>query len=407
MSTELWLAWRLLFSKSLFSRTSLLSLVGLSIGVGSLIVAMAVVSGFESTLRKTMVDVSGHVQVIGRGAGLMSYDELEETILRQTPQMQQSTRFLMLEGVLATRGKVAGVLIQGVEPEKINKVLNIEGRLISGQMQFVSSDGVSSAFIGKGIAERYSLNVGDKFKVVHPVANGIDPSLFQRKMQEFQVQGVLNLGRHDWNERMIISSLESTQKLADLPGRYSGVILRYPEDEMAREAAFKIARVLGSSYLIRDWRESNENLFEAIKIEKPIIFLVILIIVVVAAFNISSSLLVSVVRRFADIAILKTLGLNRKQVITIFGLQGLFMGGLGLIGGMILGGVLSLLFAWGQKNLNLIPADVYKIESIALDFQISDWLWIMIVTLLVCLMASLAPARKGASLEPSQGLRYG
>lgn len=410
METEFWLAWRLLFSKNLFSKTSILSLVGLVLGVGSLVVAMAVVSGFEYTLRKTMVDIAGHVQVIGKGSNLKSFDELNAEIKSITPGVVDSTRFLMIEGVLASKGKVAGVLVQGVEPDKIGKVLNISDRILVGNSESVlanNNDGLFSALIGKGLASRYNLSVGDKFKVVHPVANGVDPSAFQRKIQEFEVRGILNLGRFDWNERMIITSLQASQELAELPGRYSGVILKYSEDNEARDAAFKLANKLSANYLIRDWHESNENLFEAIKIEKPIIFLVILIIVLVAAFNISSSLFISVVQRFSDIAILKTLGLNQKQVIKIFGLQGILMGGLGLVGGFLFGGVLSLLFVWGQKNLNLIPADVYRIDNIALDFRWMDWFWIVLITLLVCFVASLVPARKASRLDPSQGLRYG
>jgi lipoprotein-releasing system permease protein len=193
--------------------------------------------------------------------------------------------------------------------------------------------------------------------------------------------------------------------VAAIGDRYSGLLLRFQDAGYARVAGFNLNRGLGSPYWVRDWRDSNENLFDAVSVERPAIFFVVSIIIFVAAFNISSTLFVNVVQRFKDIAILKTVGLSRKDVIQIFTFQGLFMGGLGLIGGFLLGFILCGLFNWAQGRLNLISGAVYRIDGISLNIRFFDTLAICLSTMLICFIATLAPARRGGQLSPMEGLR--
>jgi lipoprotein-releasing system permease protein len=390
---------------TLFGGSAPLSLLGLVLGVAALVASMAVMSGFELTLKNAMADVSGHAQVMKRSRFPDDWEKLEERIKKAEPTLVSSSRFVFIEAVLAHQGNISGVLIQGVDPERVNKVLNFGSRVVTGSTGIVTTGDVPLALVGKGLATIMGIKPGDHFRVVVPVADAVDPSKFQRRVGEFQLQGVLDLGKYEWNERFIVTDLKAAQKIADIGDRYSGLLLKFEDVDYARKAALNLSSVLGTPYWVRDWHDSNENLFEAVNVERPGIFMVVLIITFVAAFNISATLFVSVVRRYKDIAILKTVGLSRKDIIKIFAFQGLFMGCIGLFFGFLLGFVLCFLFSFFQSRLGLISGEVYRIDSIHIDVRFADCIAIIIATLLICFIATLAPARRGGRLSPMEGLR--
>ena len=402
----IWVAWRLLISrKTLFGGSAPLSLLGLTLGVAALVASMAVISGFEATLEKAMADVSGHAQVVKRSRIPDDWLALEKRIRATEPSLVSSTRFVFIEAILARQGKISGVLIQGIDENRYTDVLNFSNRVIAGSYDLENGSDVPYALIGKGLAQKMGLNVGDLFKVVVPVADTVDLSKFQRRMGEYRVRGILDLGKHEWNERFVVTNLSAAQETADIGDRYTGLLLKFQDFQYARKAATNLSQVLGSPYWVRDWRDSNENLFEAIRVERPGIFFVVLVITLVAAFNVSSTLFVNVVRRFKDIAILKTVGFSQKDVVKIFALQGIFMGTIGLTLGFLLGYVLCLLFEFYQGRLGLISGEVYRVENIELKIRWVDGLAISIATLVICFVATLAPARKGGGLNPIEGLR--
>lgn len=409
-SLEFWLAWKMLFSRrALFGGSAPLALGGLVLGVACLFVSMAVMSGFESTLRQAMADVTGHVRVVKMGRNPDNWQELEERIRKAEPTLVSSTRFTSVEAIFASQGTISGVLIQGVDENRYAEVLNLNSRLVTGKVQLAPAKGEEKALalVGRGLAEKLNLKPGDFFRVVVPIADSINPGVFRRRMAEFQVSGVLDLGKYDWNQRFIMTDLKSTQELAEIGDKYTGLILRFNDIDGARASGFRLNYTLGRDYWIRDWRDSNENLFDAIKIERPTIFFVVFIIVMVAAFNVSSTLYVNVVQRFADISILKSLGLRSLNILKIFSLQGLLIGGVGLILGSLLGLLLCWFFAWGQTHLGLIPGSVYKIDTIHVQIRWIDFISISISTFLICFVATLAPALRGARLSPVEGLKYG
>lgn len=405
-SSLAWISWRLLLSrKTLFGGTAPLALMGLILGVAALVVSMAVMSGFETTLQQAMTDVSGHVQVVKRSRFPDDWKELEARIRKAEPTLQGATRFVFIEGILAHGGQISGVLLEGVDTERVATVLKFQSRVKSGSDNLSAPSEVPLALIGAGLAKKMGLKVGDVFRVVVPLTETVDPSSLQRRVGEFKVQGILELGKYEWNERFIVTGLTAAQQVADIGDRYSGLLLRFPSASYAREAGFNLSRVLGAPYWIRDWRDSNENLFDAVSMERPAIFLVVSIIIFVAAFNISSTLFVNVVQRFKDIAILKTVGFSRKDVIRVFTFQGIFMGVIGLAGGFILGFILCALFSWAQGSLGLISGMVYRVDEIRVNIRLSDTFAICVATMLICFLATLAPARRGGQLSPMEGLR--
>lgn len=382
-----------------------MALLGLILGVAALVSSMAVMSGFENTLKNAMADVYGHVQVLKRSRTPDDWVELEEKIRKIEPTLVTTTRFTFIEAVLARQGQISGVLIQGVDPERYDQVLNFETRMISGRADLTSSEGPAGALVGKNLAAKMNLNVGDKFKVVVPIADSLDPSQFRRKVGELQVNGIVDLGKYEYNERFILTDLKTTQVIADIGDRYSGLIARVQDVNYALIASENLSRELGPPYWVRDWKDSNENLFEAINVERPGIFLVVLIITIVAAFNVSSTLSMNVVQRFKDIAILKAIGCSKKDIMKIFIFQGLALGVVGLILGFTLGIGIGFMFEWLQGNLNLIDGAVYRLDNIKLHIRFVDVISIVVATLSICFVATLAAARRGAALSPVEGLR--
>lgn len=386
--------------------TGWISLAGLILGVASLSVSMAAISGFEKTLRQSLSDVSGHVQIFKFRVNSEDSESLTERVKKLTPELKSSTRFLSVEGVLAHSGRIQGVFMQGLDPQSAWQVLNLKKRLISGELSLDNKGEYPKVMIGKGVAETFGLKPGDTFRLLVPLPSEFDPQEFKRKLGVFQVAGVLELGKYEYDQRMVLMPLSNLQNLADVGDRDSGLILNVGDEALARDVSFRLGEQLGTGFRVRDWRDINENLLEAVEIEKVVIFFVILLIVVAAAFNVATSLYVNVVQRYPEIGILKALGVSPREMTFILCLQGLVLGVIGCVCGLGAGVLLGYAFEWAQFNLGLLPPSVYKVSHIAVDFRWQDSVLVSAVTLVICGLATLAPARQGSKLSPVEGLRY-
>lgn len=406
MRVEAWIAWRLLFSRrSLFGGSAPLAFVGLVLGVASLVAAMAVVSGFEAALRNSMSDVLGHVQVVRHGRSGETVAQLEKRVRDDEPQLLASTPFLRVEALLASGGRIQGVFLQGNDRQTRDQVLRLGARLLSGELGMEPREGLPIALVGRGIATQFKLKPGDRIRLVVPVADPVDPDKFTRKVGEFMVGGVLDLGKFEFNERFILTDLAPLQDLAAVGDRFNGLLLRFSDPEAGRLAGFRLSQSLGFAYSVADWRELNENLFEAVRLERVVIFFIIFIIVVVAAFNFASTLFVNIIRRTDEIALLKSLGLSRNALMRVFSAQGLIFGAAGFVVGTLLGALLCLGFTYLQSHYQLMSGSVYKVEDLSATMRMQDLAAIAAATLGICLVASIAPAWRGARLSPVEGLR--
>jgi len=404
---QLWLAWRYLKSGSKFlNLTSGLAILGMIIGVASLVVSMAVVSGYESTLKKAVIDVVGDLVVVKRGKTIAGNVEVEKEIKPLIEGYVAYTPFVVVEAVLAHHKKISGVIIEGADPQTLNKVLNLEPRLKEGSFELGYRDDVPEAMIGQGIAKKFALKVGDNFRVVMPQATGFDKERFRPRPQKFVISGILNLGRYDYDNRFILTNISAAQDFAEIGDRITGVRIRVAHPNQAIIAENNIKSDADSPYWARSWFSSSRNLFDAIKYEKLVIFLVIMLIIFAASFNISSTLFVSVMKRYGDISILKTLGANRKFFVQLFAAQGLFIGAIGSILGVALGLLACFAVVWIQEKYGILPASVYKIHQIDLEIRWQDLLTILLCSMFMCFLATIAPARRGARFNPVDGLRY-
>ncbi|MBC7742981.1 MAG: ABC transporter permease [Bdellovibrionaceae bacterium] len=404
MKFKFWIAYRLLFSRQiLFGGSAPLAFASLVLGVAALVASMAVMSGYVETLKSAMTDVTGDIQVVRRGRLVDDWAQFSKKLRTTEPRIQALARFGYAESILAHKGQVSGVLFQGVELLDLKKVLNLEKRIKSGALTLNEEQIV----IGLGLAKKFNIQVGEKIFIVVPLATPFDSSGFRRQSKEFTVTGILDFGKNEWNERLILGDLKSLQGLTEIGDRYTGAFIKLLDRNDSTAAVTNLMDQLGAGYSVMDWYEVNRNLFEAVSIERAVIFIVVLLIVIVAAFNISSTLYVFIRQKYSDIAILKALGLSRKKIRTIFLGQGLIVGALGTGLGFFLGYLLCVGFMYLQNHFALISGSVYKIDKIQTQIRWLDLSVIGFSTIVICLIATYSPAVKGSELEVVEGLKNG
>ncbi len=418
---HIWMVFRYLREGRRFlSLNLILAVVGVALGVASLVIAMAVVSGYESTLRMTVVNMQGHIVILKHGGIETERAEIEKKVQGAVPELQAMTPFLVLEGLIVHKKKLSGVALEGVEPGTVGLVLSLEKTLIdgdarlglekhsgaAGSVAMEASETPPAALVGRGLSQKFNLKVGDEFRLVIPITRSRSQEGFRPKTQKFRVGGVLDLGRADYDERYILTDLATAQKFGELPDRISGWRLRLEKDSQALGVAKRLDDQLGSSFWTRTWIDANHNLFQAVKYEKAIIFVIVMLMIVAAAFNVASTLFLSVVRRYSQIGILKAMGVSAVFIQRLFTVQGLIVGATGTIFGLVLGLIGCQVFLWAEKKYGLFPGEVYKLSFVQLEVRPTDLFLILGVALFFCYLSALAPAKRGAKLLPVEGLRY-
>ena len=399
---QFWLAGKLLFNKQmLYGGSAPLSFLGLILGVAALVTSMSVMRGFESSLSRAMIDVTADIQVVKKGRLIEDDQTLNEKIINFDSRIFKTTRFSYTEAVAASKGQVSGVLLQGLDFDQIEGVLNIQKRLISGDHKI----GPDEIAIGQGLARKFNLKVTDEIYLAVLLPTPFEGESFKRQAQVFKVKSIIDFGKNDWNERLVLTPLKSLQTLTQIGERYTGLFVKIKNSQEARELSANLADHLGPQYAVMNWYDVNKNLFEAVKIESVVIFFVVFLIVIVAAFNISSTLYVLIRRRYRDIAVLKALGASAKNIQQLFVLQGFWIATVGCFLGFILGFLLSRGFMYLQLISPVISGSVYKIDRIDVQMSFIDLFIIFMTTLITCLIATYSPARKGSLLSVVEGLR--
>jgi len=397
-----WISIRLLFNKKFFFGGSApLSLLGLSLGVAALIASQAVMRGFEDSLQKAMVDVTADIQIVKRGKLIDDWDHFKQQIMSQNSEVTQMSRFAYAEAVMAHQGRVTGVLVQGLLFQDVEKILNLKNRIREGRL----AQQPSEITVGMGLAKKMGLKIDSSIYLAVPLASSLSSNTFRRQTAEFKIVGFVDFGKNEWNERLILSHLSDLQKLIEVGDRFTGAFLKIRDSQKVHQVGQKMSEQLGLQYNVMNWYDVNKNLFEAVALEKVVIFFVVFLIVIVAAFNISSTLYVLIRQRYKDISILKTLGLGSRSVQLIFSVQGFLLASLGSFLGLFLGFILCQGFMFIQKHFSLISGAVYKLDRIDVSMSFWDFFIIYLATLAACLLASRGPAAKASRLQIVEGLR--
>jgi lipoprotein-releasing system permease protein len=399
------------------SMITLLSVLGVALGVMVLVVVIAVMTGFETELTKRILGIEAHVLVMRYGETVTEHKELAERI-EAMPGVTSAAPFIYTQAMLRSPKGLKGVVLRGLDPDALGcRLRTVDGRCLGEVLgRAESADGIppngtrSSADIvlpevvlGSALAEKYGVQSGD---IVHLLsAKGDGAAMGQLpKVRPVRVAGLFETGMHEYDAAVVFMGLSVAQRLLAMAGQATGVEVRLRDVYQAKAVAASLAAQLDYPYWTRDWIQMNRNLFSMLTLQKTVMFIILTLIVLVAAFNIASALIMMVMEKTRDIAILKTMGATNGSIRKIFVFKGLFIGFIGILMGVIGGVGLSLLLQ--RYQFIHLPGDVYFLTTLPVHLNPLDIGVIIAATLLICLLATLYPARQAACYKPVDGIRY-
>lgn len=383
----------------------MLTVAGIAVGVAVLVLAMSGFSGFQTSLKRAIIEVVGDVAIYRRGGKIDNPDELKKLMKPYMHEVEDVLMFLTQESLVTGQGKISAVLLQGVEKEKAAKVLNLKNHIISGKVTWEPHGDIQPAFVGKDLVKKLGLKTGQPFKVILPKTNKSNSTEITPIIKQFYLAASVDLGKYEFNSRFIFVDLPVVQDLLGT-NRISGLRIKLKDSDKAMAWAKAVQEKIGWTYTAIDWRQTNRNYFDAVDYEKMVIFFVVLIIVIAACFNVATTLFVTVLKRYRDISLLKTLGARPRDIVILFCLHGLLLGVLGLILGISIGIFFCYVFEALQKMFPLLPSDIYKLSFVATEIRVYDLLMISGATLLICFFSTLIPSIRGSFLSPIEGLKY-
>jgi lipoprotein-releasing system permease protein len=388
---------------------SLTSMTGLALGVIVMIVVLSVMNGFDREMRNRVLGMVPHA-TIEAGQPIADWQALAARAA-QYPGVAAVAPFTQVQGLLTHGGQVQKVLLNGIDPAQEGKVSIIDAFLREGKLADLASGGFG-VMLGDKAAAKLGVKVGDKVTFVAPEVTVTPAGMFPR-MKRFTVTGIFHVGAGEIDGYLGLANLEDLGRLHRWkPGQVQGLRLKFDDLFQAPRGAYQLAQQLGSDYYTRDWTRTHGNLYQAIRMEKNMIGLLLLLIVAVAAFNIISTLVMVVNDKRGDIAILRTLGMTPRQVMAVFMVQGTIIGVIGTLAGGALGilGALNVSRAIaglegliGHKFLN---PDVYFIDYIPSQLLAQDVFLVCGAALVLSFLATLYPAWRAARTQPAEALRY-
>jgi len=403
--------------KSTFiSIITFISTAGVTLGVMALIVVLAVMTGFEEDLKEKILGTNAHLVVVRSGAPMDDYRGMMEK-LKKYQGVVAATPFIYNQVMLSSGKNVSGVVLRGIDVATDRLVTRLSSTVVDGSIEKLEptmadgKDPLPGLMIGKELAKHLNLLVGDKVNVVSPMGN-ITPLGIMPKMKSFRVAGVFNTGMFEYDSTLAYISLSQAQAFFDLGDTVTGVQLKVSDVYHTGELARTMNQTLGADYYARDWMQMNKNILFALKTEKVVMFIILTLIVLVAAFGIASTLFMVVMEKNRDIAILKSMGATGASIMKIFVLEGMIIGAIGTLFGVISGLLIAYnlepIISFIQKvtGLNFFSKDIYYLDHFPSQVVISDVVLISITAVLISFVATLYPAWQASRMLPAEALRY-
>lgn len=391
---------------------SLTSIIGLALGVLVMILVLSVMNGFDYEMRHRVLGMVPHV-TLEAGQPLSDWQGLARQVESQ-PGVLASAPFTQMQGLLTGNGQVQKVLINAIEPSLEARVSIIEDFFLPGQGSLAAlQPGEFGIVLGDTAAQRLGLQLGDRVTFVAPEVALTPAGMFPR-MKRFTLVGLFHVGAGEVDGHVaLVHRQDAARLLRWQADQVQGLRLQLADLFQAPQTAWQLVEQLGrEQFYARDWTRSHGNLYQAIRMEKTMIGLLLLLIVAVAAFNIVSTLVMVVTDKKADIAILRTLGATPRQILATFMVQGCFIGVVGTLLGALLGVLaalnISALIAWVERSLGMrfLSAEVYFIDYLPSRVQLADVLIVCAAALLLSFLATLYPAWRAARTQPAEALRY-
>jgi lipoprotein-releasing system permease protein len=393
---------------SFISFISLISMAGIALGVAALIVVLSVMNGFQKDVRDRMLSVLPHIEVFDASGAMRDWHAVAKEAF-QDKEVKGAAPYVAAQAMITREDTVRGVVIRGVLPEEEPKVSDVAAQIKQGNFNDLKA-GEFNIVLGGDLAGALNARVGDKVTLIAPQGQ-VTPAGVIPRLKQFKVVGIFEAGHYEYDSTLAFIHIDDAMKMFKMDAP-SGLRLRVADMQRAPEVAIDLSRMLTGDLLIRDWSKQNRTWFAAVKTEKRMMFLILTLIVAVAAFNLVSTLVMTVTDKQADIAILRTLGASQRSIMKIFMIQGGLVGLIGTVIGVSLGVLIALNidvivpFIEHLLGVQFLPRDVYLISVMPSDLRWPDVWMIGGVAIVLAFLATLYPSWWAARVKPAEALRY-
>ncbi|MCB2183152.1 MAG: lipoprotein-releasing ABC transporter permease subunit [Desulfobulbaceae bacterium] len=410
MNFEPFICFRYLKAKrkhGFISLITVISVAGVAVGVMALIVVLAVMAGFTSELRNKILGVNSDIVVQKLGDTINNYPELIET-LQKNNDVISVTPYIYSQTMITSGENGTGIVVRGIDPESVAGVLSLSKQMIRGEISNIDQHKEVAGkppgiIIGKHLARQLRTGMGERVRLLSP-SGPLTPMGVIPKIKTCEVVGIFDTGMYEYDSSLAYVSLSTAQKFLGITDAVHGLELKITDIYQAHAIAKKIEQKLGPGFVAKDWMLMNQNLFSALKLEKTAMFIILTLIVLVAAFNIVSTLIMVVMEKTKDIAILKSMGATSVNIMRIFIYEGLIIGltgtGMGVAGGLGLCEILS------RYQFIKLPSDVYPMSTLPVKILPFDVTFIAVSAVVITFLATLYPSWQASHIEPAEALRY-
>ena len=385
------------------------SMLGIALGVAALIIVLSVMNGFQKEVRDRMLSVVSHIELLAPGGeGFADVNALMAQA-KLNPQVVAAAPFVSQQALMARGEDMRGALVRGIAPELETQVSDFTLQ-IPPQVRATLQPGSFNVVLGGELAMAMGVQVGDAITLIAP-GGQVTPAGVMPRLKQLHVSGVFESGHYEYDASLALLHMEDAQRIFRLESP-SGVRLKIKDSQQAGNVASELSSELGPDVIVRDWTRQNRTWFAAVQVEKRMMFIILTLIVAVAAFNLVTTLVMTVTDKRADIAILRTLGASPSSIMAIFVVQGATVGVLGTLGGLLLG--LSVAFNIDVivpaiehlLGASFLPHDIYLISRMPSDPQAGDIWPITIISLVLAFLATLYPSWRASRVNPALALRY-
>ena len=385
------------------------SMLGIALGVAALIIVLSVMNGFQKEVRDRMLAVVSHIEIYGPGGNVLP--DLRRTLAeaRRNPQVIGAAPFVAAQALLARGEDMRGAIVRGIDPAHENEVTDIGAAMQNSSLQKLVP-GQFGIVLGAELARSLGVREGDPVTLIAP-SGQVTPAGVVPRLKQMTVVGTFDSGHYEYDNGLVLLHMDDAQRIFRLEGP-TGIRLKLKDLHQAREVAADLGRTLTGSFLIKDWTRQNRTWFAAVELEKRMMFIILTLIVAVAAFNLVSTLVMTVTDKRADIAILRTLGASPGSIMGIFVVQGATVGVIGTLAGLLFGLGVALnidVIVPALEQLfhaSFLPKDIYLISRMPSEPQSSDIMPIAIISLVLAFVATIYPSWRASRVNPAEALRY-
>mgnify|MGYP003345755349 FL=1 len=382
-------------------------MAGIALGVAALIVVLSVMNGFQKEVRDRMLSVLSHIEVTAPN-GLAQWEEIADTLSKQ-PNVLGVAPMVSSQGLLSRADSMRGVAIRGVDPQLEGRVSDLPKQFVVGSMSDLKP-GQFGVVLGTQLAGTLGVRVGDRVNLLVPEGD-LTPAGTMPRMRALVVVGITDSGHYEYDSTLAVLHWKDAAALLRM-GDPTGLRIKVDDMQKSPEIAVRLAKVVPQALWVSDWSRSNRNWFAAVQTEKKMMFIILTLIIAVAAFNLVSTLVMTVTDKQADIAILRTMGASAGMVQRIFLVQGLAIGLLGSVLGVLFGLLIAfnidviVPFIEGLFKIQFLPRDIYFISQLPSDVRLDDVLTVGLMAFVLSILATLYPSRRAAQVRPAEALRY-